>query len=139
MPRRILIDTVFVIALINQRDQYHEQALEWADRIEGYPLLITHAVLLELGNALARGYRKEASQAIEQFLQAEEVEIMPVTATLFAQAFAMYKRYQDKEWSLVDCVPFVVMREAGITQALTFDEHFMQAGFQALMRELPQR
>jgi predicted nucleic acid-binding protein len=29
------------------------------------------------------------------------------------------------------------MREAGMTQVLTFDQHFVQAGFQALMREFP--
>ena len=40
-----------------------------------------------------------------------------------------------KAWGLVDCISFIVMREAGVNQALTFDQHFVQAGFQALMRE----
>lgn len=40
--------------------------------------------------------------------------------------------YQDKEWGLVDCISFVVMWEAGVTQVLTFDQHFAQAGFQVL-------
>lgn len=60
MPNRIFVDTVFVIALINLRDQYHQQATELADALEGYPLLTTDAVLLEIGNALARGYKREA-------------------------------------------------------------------------------
>jgi len=34
-------------------------------------------------------------------------------------------------------VSFIAMREAGVTQALTFDQPFVQAGFQALMREIP--
>jgi uncharacterized protein len=46
-------------------------------------------------------------------------------------------RIQDKAWGLVDCISFIVMREAGVNQALTFDQHFVQAGFQALMREIP--
>jgi hypothetical protein len=29
------------------------------------------------------------------------------------------------------------MREAGVSQVLTFDQHFVQAGFQALMHETP--
>ncbi len=135
MPNRIFVDTVFVIALINLRDQYHQQATELADTLEGYPLLTTDAVLLEIGNALARGYKREAVEVIEQFLTSEEVEIVRLTPRLFERAFALYRQYEDKEWSLVDCVSFVVMRRAGISQALTFDRHFTQAGFEALMRE----
>lgn len=62
---RIFVDSGFVIALINQRDQYHQQALELADRFEGYPLLTTDAVLLEIGNALSRNYKQEAADVIE--------------------------------------------------------------------------
>ena len=40
----------------------------------------------------------------------------------------------DKEWGLIDCVSFVVMEYRGITEALTSDAHFEQAGFQALLR-----
>jgi len=132
VPNRIFVDTVFVIALINQRDQYHQQASELADRFEGYPLLTTDAVLLEIGNALARGYKQEAIEVIEQFLASDEVEIKRLTPYLFEQAFELYKQHRDKDWSLVDCISFVAMREAGMSQALTFDRHFVQAGFEVL-------
>jgi predicted nucleic acid-binding protein len=62
------------------------------------------------------------------------VKIVQLTRQLFDQAFAEYKKNQDKEWGLIDCVSFVVMRQEGIQQALTFDHHFEQAGFQALLR-----
>lgn len=137
MLNRIFIDTGFVIALINHRDQYHQQASELADRFEGYPLLVTDAVLLEVGNFLACNYKKEAVEVIEQFLASDEVEVVRLTPQLFNQAFALYKMYQDKEWGLVDCISFAVMREAGVSQALAFDRHFVQAGFQVLMRETP--
>jgi hypothetical protein len=42
--------------------------------------------------------------------------------------------YQDKAWGLVDCISLIVMNQAEVTQALTFDQHFVQAGFQALMK-----
>ena len=96
---------------------------------------MTDAVLLEIGNALARSYKQEAVEIIEQFLAAEEVEVVHLTPRLFTQGFTLYKSHQDKPWGLVDCISFIVMREAGVTQALTFDQHFVQAGFQALMRE----
>ncbi len=44
----------------------------------------------------------------------------------------MYESYQDKTWGLMDCISFVVMREMKITDALTFDKHFAQAGFNIL-------
>jgi len=63
------------------------------------------------------------------------VEVVRLTPALFEEAFALYKTYRDKEWGLVDCISFVVMRQAGVEEALTFDQHFVQAGFRALMRE----
>jgi predicted nucleic acid-binding protein len=63
------------------------------------------------------------------------MEIIHLNPQLLEQAFEHYKKHQDKEWGLVDCVSFVVMRQIGIDRALTFDQHFVQAGFNALMRE----
>jgi uncharacterized protein len=137
VPNRIFIDTLFVIALINRRDQYHQQALDLSEQFEGHPLLVTDAVLLEIGNALARSYKQEAVEIIARFLAAEEVDVVHLTPDLFAQGFALYRSHQDKAWELVDCISFVAMREAGLHQALTFDQHFVQAGFQALMLEIP--
>jgi predicted nucleic acid-binding protein len=39
----------------------------------------------------------------------------------------------DKPWGLTDCLSFIVMQERGITEALTADEHFRQAGFVPLL------
>ena len=40
----------------------------------------------------------------------------------------------DKEWPLTDCISFVVMPDQGLSEALTADHHFEQAGFKALLR-----
>ena len=45
-----------------------------------------------------------------------------------------FEQRSDKEWSLTDCLSFLVMRDEGITQALTGDHHFEQAGFTALLK-----
>ncbi|MEH1917852.1 type II toxin-antitoxin system VapC family toxin [Nostoc sp.] len=131
---KIFVDTLFVVALINQRDQYHQRASELADSLETQLLITTDAVLLKIGNALARNYKNEAVEIIEHFFGSDEVEIVRLTPELFAQAFTLYKTHQDKAWGLVDCISFVVMKQAEVSQALTFDRHFVQAGFQALMR-----
>lgn len=133
MAEQVFIDTAYVLALVNERDQYHDRAQELADFYEGQNLLITDAILLEIGNALARGFKEQAIDIINFFIQSDEVEVVWHTSQVFDKAFAMFKKYDDKEWSLVDCISFVVMREKGIKQALTFDSHFQQAGFTSIM------
>jgi len=83
---------------------------------------------------LARSFRSEAVRTIKNFLTSEEIIIVGLGAELFHRAFELYQTYNDKNWGLVDCVSFVVMRENNITDALTNDKHFQQAGFNALMR-----
>jgi predicted nucleic acid-binding protein len=127
------IDTSFVVALINQRDQYHAQAVELASQFDKRSLITTDAVLLEIGNALARNFKALSIQIIEHFLTSDEVEIISLNAELFARAFALYRSHLDKSWGLIDCVSFVVMRDCGLTQSLTADKHFEQAGFSILL------
>lgn len=130
------VDTSYVVALVNPRDENHEKANEMVDAYDKKPLLVTDAVLLEIGNSLAKGYKQNAIEIIEEFLDSPEVEIVRLDETLFAKAFELYKSHTDKTWGLVDCISFVVMRERGITDALTSDKHFVQAGFRALMLDL---
>lgn len=127
------IDTSFVVALINQRDQYHVQAVELASQFDKRSLVTTDAVLLEIGNALARNFKEASIQIIEYFLTSDEVEIIPLNTQLFARAFELYRSHLDKSWGLIDCVSFVVMRDFGLSESLTADKHFEQAGFAVLL------
>ena len=63
------------------------------------------------------------------------VRIMPADEDWFRRGVALYRARPDKEWSLTDCLSFEVMRELGLQDALTSDQHFVQAGFRALLRE----
>ena len=129
---KAFLDTGFVIALINERDQYHQQALDLADLYEQYFLVITDAILLEIANALARNHKQEAIQIIEDLTSSENVEVIRLTSELFERAFDLYKKRQDKSWGLVDCLSFIIMKDKNINFALSFDQHFVQAGFQLL-------
>jgi len=53
---------------------------------------------------------------------------------LYQRGINLYAQRPDKEWSLTDCISFVVMSDRGITEALTGDHHFEQAGFRALLK-----
>jgi predicted nucleic acid-binding protein len=71
---------------------------------------------------------------IENLRSAEEIQIVPASAELFNRALVLFTSRPDKEWSLTDCTSFVVMQEHGMTEALTADHHFEQAGFVALLK-----
>jgi len=132
--KKIFVDTQYVAALINRRDQFHKRAMELADELDGQPLLTTDSVLIEIGNALARRCRREAVEVIERFLGSDEVEIVRTTPELLLDALTLYRTHDDKSWGMTDCISFVVMRQLGVDDALTHDQHFVQADFSALMR-----
>jgi predicted nucleic acid-binding protein len=132
---RIFLDTVYILALTNRRDQYHQLASKLVSQFVGYSMATTDAILLEVGNALARSHRQEAAKAIQQLLTSDDVEVVHLSPQLFERGLALYTTHQDKVWSLVDCISFIVMTEADIAEALTTDRHFEQAGFRALMNE----
>ena len=132
------LDTAYALALSSPRDEHHEKALLLAEQLEAdqTPLLTTRAIILEIGNALSRQRYREASvELLESLEQDPKVEIVSLTEDLYARGFELYQGRPDKEWGITDCISFVVMQERGLTDALTTDEHFEQAGFRALLRE----
>jgi hypothetical protein len=134
----VFLDSAYAIALASVTDEFHLEALALAEELEasGTRLLTTWAVLLEIGNALSKvPYRRAAIQLLSSLRTDPSVEIIALSDQLFEQASKLYSERPDKEWGLTDCVSFVVMQARSITDALTTDEHFRQAGFRALLHE----
>jgi predicted nucleic acid-binding protein len=134
----VFLDAAYAIALSALNDQHHKRAVEFAEQMEtaATRLITTRAVILEIGNALSKvRYRQAAIALLEALEQDKNVEIVPLSEGLYAQALQLYQNRPDKEWGLTDCISFVVMQDRGLTEALTTDEHFEQAGFRALLRE----
>ena len=98
--------------------------------------ITTRWVLTEL----ADGWSKPASrravfpQMLADLCASLATMIVPTTDQLWQEGIDLYQRSSDKEWSLTDCISFVVMQREGITEALTGDKHFEQAGFTALLK-----
>jgi predicted nucleic acid-binding protein len=128
----LFVDTSYVLALINRRDQNHVRAQELARQFAGHPLVITNAILFEIGNALCASFRSEAAQTIREFQTDPLCELVWLTEEGMEAALSLFESRRDKEWSLVDCASFQVMQSSGVSSALTFDHHFEQAGFRAL-------
>ena len=71
---------------------------------------------------------------LEMLEKDTEVTLVPASADLWRGGIALFAARPDKDWSLTDCISFVVMQERSITDALTADHHFEQAGFMALLK-----
>ncbi len=133
---RLFLDTVFIQALLNKRDQYHTQARRFLPRVRAAAdVWVTEAVLLEVGNALGVVNRQGAVQFIQQCYDTTNLQVVTVDTPMLARALHLYSERPDKTWGLTDCISFVVMWEQGLTDAVTADVHFVQAGFRALLRE----
>ena len=138
----VFLDTAYAIALASATDAYHDRALTLADELEANrtQLVTTWAVLLEIGNALSRiQYRQAALQLLSLLQHDASVEIVPLSGPLLQRAVTLYEERPDKEWGLTDCISFLIMEERNIRDALTADEHFKQAGFRPLLREVALR
>ncbi len=133
---RFFLDTAYVLALLNPNDIFHRRAKALLTSMQSaQEVWITEAVLIEIGNALARSNRFAAAAFINSCYVTPNVRVVPVDSSLLKRAIDFYNNREDKEWGLTDCISFIVMGDHGLTEALTADEHFQQAGFHALLLE----
>jgi predicted nucleic acid-binding protein len=136
VANELFLDASYAIALAANSDQLHSRAVELADEIghRSTRLITTRVVLVEIGNALSKlRYRAAAVQLPSSVESDPTIEVVPFTEDLYSQALELFRNRPDKEWGLTDCVSFVVMQAHSLTDALTYDEHFEQAGFRALL------
>jgi len=126
-------DTFFFLALLRDDDPSHARAM--ASLMLNQPIVTTEFVLLELGNACARAADHADFLALVAGMRASpRFRILPLESSLLNRGLDRMGTRSDKDWSLTDCISFVVMEDEGITEALTADRHFEQAGFTALLK-----
>ena len=134
---RLFLDTGFVVARFYRRDQYHQSALALAKRCdECNELWTTEAIFLEIGAAFREPkQRRVVSRLWDQFHSDPRCRLVPISGSLLDRAIDLFRKRPDKEWSLADCMSFVLMTDEHLTEALSCDHHFRQAGFRALLLE----
>jgi len=133
--KTVFADTFYFFALGNERDAAHEKAKQFASTFRGL-LLTTGWVLTELGDGWCRPtqWRQEFAPLVRDLRSSPNVTILPFSDELFENGVELFENRPDKEWSLTDCISFVVMEREKLTEALTGDHHFEQAGFVALLK-----
>ncbi len=139
MANKIFIDTAGWASLFVQTEPYHHVTRAWFEQwLEpGAMMVTTNYILIELVSLFTsplRVPRPRQIQYIEAIKAASYITVIHIDADLDAAAWALLKTRLDKKWSIVDAASFVVMTRQNITQALTTDHHFEQAGFTRLLR-----
>lgn len=128
------IDTAYFVALSMKRDALHGCAIRWSKQLSG-PFMTTEFVLCEYLNYMSRPKHRAAGHALlAGVINNQAIQIVEASTDLIEEAVTLHRERPDKSWSLTDCTSFVTMKQYQLTDALTSDEHFEQAGFRALMR-----
>jgi predicted nucleic acid-binding protein len=132
--KRVFGDAFFFLALLSERDAAHQKARCICSE-QPLRILTTQWVLAEVADGMARSdYRRQFISFARQLADAPHLEILPASSENFERGLARYCQRPDKQWSLTDCISFVVMEDEGLTEALTGDHHFEQAGFKILLK-----
>ncbi len=132
--KEVFANTYYFLALLNPSDAAHGSAVEAAQELKA-PLVTTAWVMTELADAMADPSNRGACVAfIDELRRRPKFVILPPSQELFESALRLYRDRPDKEWFLTDCISFMVMQERNMTDALTGDHHFEQAGFAATLK-----
>lgn len=130
----VFADTVFYVALLSSRDALHDLAVKFLAGYSGR-IVTTEFILLEVANFNAcPSDRQRFVDLVTQIRSDPLTELIPSTSDLFMRGRDLFAKRPDKYWSLTDCTSFVVMTDQKLTDALTADEHFEQAGFRILLK-----
>jgi len=134
MSVAVFADTFHFLALLNSSDAAHVRAIE-ASCVAGREFVTTEFVVLELADALAHPRdRVEFFVVRDAIINDASFHIVPASTEVLARGIQFYRERPDKEWSLTDCISFVVMAEKGLSEVLTGDRDFEQAGFKLLLK-----
>jgi predicted nucleic acid-binding protein len=126
-------DSYYYMAFISVRDAGHEKAQAFSRSYRGKSVT-TEWVLTEVADAFcAPEMRGVFLQLLSELRTQPGLQIVEATHDLFERGLTLFAARPDKAWSLTDCISFVVMQDHGITEALTADRHFEQAGFAPLL------
>lgn len=132
------VDTGGWAAWANGRDVFHAQARAQLDETwqAGGRLVTTNWVLCELTALFVRMRIDKPSQIqfFDDLALDPDVVVVVIDPAFEAAAWTLWRSRPDKDWTLCDCASFEVMQARRLTEAVTTDHHFEQAGFTRLLR-----
>ena len=133
--KRIFVDTSAFFALADETDKDYQEAKKLSDKIsrEKLEIVISGHILSETLTLVRRrmGFQK-ALLIGNKLFNSKITTLIIADEKILNNAWGVFQKYSDKDFSFVDCISFVIMNEEGIDTAFTFDRHFEQIGFKIL-------
>lgn len=120
------------MALELANDQNHLKTKKhWQQIGKALPRIITTSYIFDeiVTYFNSRNYHAKAVQVGNSLLQSTYVSTIDVDRQLFLQGWQYFQQHDDKQYSLTDCISFIVMQQNNISIAFSLDKHFSQAGF----------
>ncbi len=133
----LFIDSSGFYAALDARDTSHKMAATEIIKSvnSGGKLIFTDYIITEsLNLAIARRGHHVAGRMLDFLEQSSAWKRVSIDTRFFDQAVGYFRKHGDKDFSFTDCTSFVVMKALRLTQALSDDHHFRQAGFQPLLK-----
>ena len=118
MVKRAILDTGFVVALVNERDPDHERCVDvWRDlRAQ---LFSVEGVLVECAH-LMRRTRNGPAAAVHVVYESGTM-LAPLSPDRAKRALVLMEKYRDVPMELVDALLVVTAEERGVRDVLTLD------------------
>jgi predicted nucleic acid-binding protein len=135
--RDVFIDTSGFYSLIVENDIAHRDAVLLLDdsKKNKFSFVTTDYILDETATLLkARGLVHVLPAFFESVLSSNICRIEWTDSDRFIAAKNYFIRHEDKDYSFTDCVSFVTMSELKLKRVLTSDRHFLQAGFEPVLK-----
>jgi len=129
---RFFADSSGWIVLFDPDDRRYAAAHKWAREISGHGhrFVTTDYILDEtITHLMATVNHAKAETFAGWALAQKHVQIVHIDEAVWDEALALFRRYDDKEFSFTDCTSFVVMQHLKINDAFGFDHHFKQMKF----------
>jgi uncharacterized protein len=131
-------DTFYFKALLHPGDDWHPQVVAFTAALPSARIMTTQEVLVEVLTTFGghgRVWRQTAAEYVAALSQNPSFIVLPQSEQSFTAGLELYRRRLDKNWSMTDCISMEMMKRHDLRQVLTHDEHFDQAGYEAIFRQ----
>jgi len=129
----VFVDTSAFLPLIDRDDRDHARVVAAIERLEadGADLATSNYVLVECGALVRRRLGLAAFRALGEAVD-RAVDVLVVDEDTHRRAWILAAEGTTRGPSLVDHSSFLLMRDLGMTAALSLDRHFASQGFATL-------